>query len=255
MTWTFAPGTAPLYAAIVRWIDRSLRADLGIFSDRPTWTPEALADLRRRLLARSSSGTSFEDQWQHQLHNAPDAIVQLAGELLWVHLVFPTDIGGARKRELLRATLSGAAEQIEVPADLDAVLDDGAAGTGVAYKTRRQSQLRFLLDAVSDLKHHAVEERQRFLADPWACKAWLVGLPHDGAQSQREALLHLLHPETFEPIVSTTIKRTIVRAFAQHVPAYVDDVDESLTHIRGVLERHHGRGFRFTAPDIAPTWR
>ncbi len=255
MTWTTAPGTAPLYAAIARWVDTSLRADLGGFSDRPVWAPEALADLHRRLVASYTRGDPFDEQWRRRLDDAPDITLQLAGELLWVHLVFPTDTGGARKRELINATLARATQPIEVPADLDGVLDQGVAGTGVAYRARRQSQLRFLLEAVIDLKRRGREERDLLLADPWSCKSWLGSLSHGGGQSQREALLHLLHPATFEPIVSVSNKRLIAATFSEHVPAYVNDVDESLSHIRGALERHHGRGFRFIDPEIAAQWR
>lgn len=246
--------SAPVYTAVTLWVQRGLRAGSGVFSARPAWDAAVLADLRARFVRHSfTRGGTFDERWRAQLVGAPDATIQLAGELLWTHLLFPTDTGGDRKRELVHDTLSLADEAVEVPADLDAVLDHGIATSGPAYKARRQSQLSLLLGAAVNLRGRP--DRDTLLSDPWACKAWLHALPHEGAQSQREVLMHLLHPAVFEPIVSIGIKRRIVAAFSDHVPAYVDDVDEALIHIRGVLEHEHGHAFRFTDRTIEEQWR
>ena len=51
-------------------------------------------------------------------------------------------------------------------------------------------------------------------SDPWKFKAVLYAIPPEGGQSQREALLHLVFPETFEDTVSTDSKAKIATAFA-----------------------------------------
>lgn len=253
----FAPGqdADTVYATTKRWIDRALRADLGLFSDRPVWSPAVLADLRERIVARYLvEGDTFDDIWEEWLSDASDPTLQLAAELLWVHLTFSTGTGGERKRQLVHTTLSWMTDPVPVPPEFDAALQTGLAPAGVAYQARRKAQLRLLLEAVVDLKGRPPKGRDRLLTDPWACKAWLAGLPHDGAQSTRQVLLHLLHPATFEPIVSLRMKRRIVSTFSDHVPGYVEDVDEALEHIRGALEPDRGRGFLFTDPDLRKVW-
>jgi 5-methylcytosine-specific restriction protein B len=255
MAHLLAPWAAAVYGAAARFTNRALRADGGLFTSRAVWSPPVLADLHERFVGQYTiEGATFGEKWSRQLARAPDDTLVLAAELLWVHVLFPSDLSGRTKRRLVQGTLAWARDPVTIPEPLSAVLDHGLGRTGVAFKTRRQAQLRFLLEAAQDIKRRPDPERDLLLRDPWACKAWLHGLPHDGALSQRAALLHLLHPATFEPIVSYRVKRRITDAFTDHVPAYVTDVDEALLHIRGALERTYGRGFTFTEPPVRDLW-
>ena len=44
--------------------------------------------------------------------------------------------------------------------------------------------------------------REEALSDPWRFKNIVFSVPHERAGVQREALLHLVYPDTFERIVS-----------------------------------------------------
>lgn len=250
------PDPAPVLAAARRWVDRSLRGGGGVFADRQVWGPDVLADLHRRFVGRYTiPGRSFDEKWRAQLEGAPDPTLQLAGELLYVHVLFPADLAPATKRRLVAGTLSWARDPVTVPPDLDAVLDGGVDASGIAYKARRQGQLRLLLEATMDMAGRAAADRERLLRDPWACRDWLAALPHDGAQSQRSVLLWLLHPGAFEAVVAPRTKRRIVLAFTEHVTGDLDDDDRALAEIRHALEPVHGAGFRFTDPPLAARWR
>ena len=74
--------------------------------------------------------------------------------------------------------------------------------------------------------------------------------------TQREALLHLVFPRTFEGIVSVDQKDLIASAprFAEFVPDGTSDVDEKLEHIRQRLEENLGRDFDFHDLDIRAMW-
>ena len=70
------------------------------------------------------------------------------------------------------------------------------------------------------------DERQRLLDDPWAFKDFVIHLHLQSAmfrdhqqtpRSQRQALLHLVHPDTFEKIVSVDHKNKIAAAFEELV--------------------------------------
>lgn len=50
---------------------------------------------------------------------------------------------------------------------------------------------------------------------------------------QQHALLHLVHPDTFEPIVSINHKEMIVAAFERLVENPEQDIDRKLQEIRG----------------------
>jgi 5-methylcytosine-specific restriction protein B len=143
--------------------------------------------------------------------------MQLAAELLYVHFIPAADISGGHKRTVIDTVLSWSPDRVQMPADLAAVLDQGIASVGVAFKTRRPFQLFYLLELVKAWKALDATDREELLADPWAFKRFSFDLPARSAQSQRAALLNLVHPEAFEPITSEGTKKRIVGAFAEYV--------------------------------------
>ena len=59
-------------------------------------------------------------------------------------------------------------------------------------------------------------------------------------RTQREALLHLVFPDTFEAIVSSNHKHWIAGAFAKFVEEPAEDVDRRLAQIRPEIEARYG---------------
>lgn len=231
---------ARVYAAARRFVERCLRRNGSVLTARRRWAPDLLDDLLGRLRGRGAAGT-FPHRWADVLAGASDACVELAAETCYVHVLFAADLAPATKRALVHATLARSSAPPRVPADLDAALDAGLAGTGVAFKTRRLSQLRYLLESARAIKDVRRRDREALLADPDAFVAWLRDLPCDGAGAQREILAHLVHPQAFEPIVSRRVKERVVAAYG----GADDDVDVALRGLRERLEPEHGAGFAF----------
>lgn len=245
-----------IYSAAARWRAQALVADRGVLPGPPVWTEDILTALHRRLAGRAQiRGQTFMRRWYGVLEAADDLVLRAGAELLWLHLLFPDDVSGERKRQAVGDTLALMVHPVDLPDDLDQPLSRGLARSGIAYKARRLSQLQMLTEATLVLKRSSRRGRERLLADPWACRAWLTAVPTPGTATQREVLLHLLHPATFEPIASTAMKQQIVEAFADLVPEGVDDVDRALLHVRSGLEAQHGAGFAFASPELAARWR
>lgn len=246
-------GAEATYQAAAAFRDRALRTNRSVFArSKRLWTPEALDDLDARLEA---AGSTFGERWEAALADAPAATVQLAAEVCYVHVLFPSDLSPATKRRLVQGTLARSPRPARVPADLDTALEAGVAGTGVAFKARRVSQLRLLVTSAQACRRLPRAQRDTALDDPFSFKAWLSGREHDGAHAQREALLHLLFPDTFEPIVSPRVKRRIVDAFAGYVADGTDDVDRALLTIRAGLAGEHPAGFTFGDPPLRQRWQ
>ena len=74
------------------------------------------------------------------------------------------------------------------------------------------------------------------------------------ASPQVAALLHLVHPDTFEPIVSRQHRNLIVKAFADRLDETSDDLDRNLYAIRNQLSDEYGDGFHFYARELRPKW-
>ena len=83
----------------------------------------------------------------------------------------------------------------------------------------------------------------------------LKGYPNTPG-TQREALLHLVHPDAFEGIVSTDHKEKIANTFAHLVTDSTEDVDCKLAQIRPALEPQYGSSdYLFYNPQIEDQWR
>lgn len=247
----------PIYVAARRVIDAGLGSDGSAFTPgRPIWTAGTADDLYHRFVESPDLGSeNFITKLSGQLKEAPGETVQLAGELLYLHLLAPIDIGGPAKRALLTKTLALLSEPIAIPDELDAALDGGFARVGTAYLTQRDRQLAFLVRFVQAWKKLAPEEVKTALTDPWAFRAVIDSVPVGSAYSQRNALLHLAYPEVFESIVSRSHKSAILAAFAGDLPAPTDDEDRDLLALRQTLEARKGGPISFYDEEHASRWR
>ena len=83
----------------------------------------------------------------------------------------------------------------------------------------------------------------------------MFGIPISRAYAQREALLHIVHPDTFEPIVSREHKQRFTRENASYLADTTTDVDRKLLDIRQNYLRQHGQPIDFykrTTPATPP---
>lgn len=241
------PGTERIYAAAGRFVDAALRDDDSMFTPSvPVWTAAQLDDLHRRFVMQpDESRDRFDVKFRRQLNGAPAQTYQLAAETLFFHVIIAADLQPNTKRRIVNEVLSWSPQPVQVPPELDEVLETGMVNPGVAFKTYRPFQLMFLVEFARRWKALPAHERESALADPWEFKRVTTGIAVPKAQSQRFALLHLVHPDTFEPILSRAHKDAIARAFRSLVNEPADDVDRLLQQIRAALTPRYGESFNF----------
>ncbi len=246
-----------LYAAAQRVIEAGLASDDSAFTPgRPVWTKTTADDLCQRFVnAPELGGASFAEKLGRQLVDAPPETIQLAAELVYLHLLAPNDFGGAAKRELLSTVLAISPQPIHVPSDLDGALDGGFGRAGTAYRTYRDRQLAWLVRFVVAWKALSPEARQNALADPWAFRDVADSIPVNSAYSQRNVLLHLAFPDTFERIASRRHKQQIIEGLAEDLAHPTGDEDRDLAALRAELERQHGDHIDFYDSDLERRWR
>ena len=167
---------APIFAAAAEWRDRCLLADGAILiPDEQVWTSANLAVLRTALVDRPDLGPdTFLVKLRGQLADSNDLVVQLAAELLWVMLLFPSNIGAENKRDTVQEVLSWRST-LTVPENRllsDEVLG-GLGSAGTAFNARRDRELGYLIDISSDLKGLELSLRRRVLSEPWAFSDFL----------------------------------------------------------------------------------
>lgn len=246
-----------VYDAAARFVEAALITHGSLFTPhQPIWSDATIADLYDRFVKHpDDSSASFEEKFQKQLKGGPADTYQLAAELLYVHLLPGNSTGGDRKRELINTVLGWSPAPVEIPPELAAALDVGLAAEGTAFRTYRPFMLIYLLEFIRKWWSLSADVRHGALADPWVFKEIVFSVPAPKARSQAEILLHLVHPDHFEDIMSQRNKNQITQAFADLVQEPTDDVDRQLLQIRNHLTGQLGERISFWSPELHAKWQ
>jgi 5-methylcytosine-specific restriction protein B len=243
---------AHFYPSAELFVDQAMRQDGSLFTPGVAiWTKLNLLDLYDRLFVNhdTSKGVNFLDQLETQLSGAPARVYQLAAELMYSHLLIAIyNISGPKKREIIERIIKNSPEPITLPQQLDLALDFGIARVGQSYISDRFYQIKFLLEVLIAWKNLNASQRNVYLHDPWDFKDFLFQQPISHAYAQREALLHLVFPDIFEPIVSRDHKNIYAKKFKKYAIAQFEDVDRQLLAIQQGYQKATGEQLRYYAP-------
>ena len=242
-------GVENVYAAAEKWVDCALRSDGSLFTPRtPIWTSQWLGELRERFDRPDEGEGDFHQKLEQQLADSSPKVYQLMAEVLYVHylIIWHQSMKGDTKLDRIVTVLGWSNQHIKIPVHLVAGLIPGIASLG-AGATHRRSYVRFLIKFVESWKNMESSECDRLLKDPWEFKDF-AALSDGKTNAQREALLHLVFPDTFEGMVSVSDKRKIASAFAHLVKEPTDDVDCKLMQIRQGIEAALKMDFRLLRP-------
>ena len=247
-----------VYAAAQRWVEDALLRDGSLFTpSRSIWTPDVINDFYERFVGQpDESKDSFMAKLERQLGGAGTATVQLAAEILYVHyLIAHRDtIGGDTKRDRIRQVLGWADLAIPIAGDLDEALDGRILNPGTFFLVNQNYQIQLLVEFAQRWKRLPPKSQTHALTAPWAFKDIVSSIDVPHSYPQEAALLHLVHPDTFEPIVSKSHRSLISKTFADRLDETSDDVDRDLYAIRGRLSETHGDGFHFYAGELRAQW-
>ncbi len=176
------------------------------------WTGSTIAHLRAAFVGAADEGNdSFLVKLRRQLEGQPDDSKALAAELLWILLLFPSNIGPEKKRETINEILSWRVDQ--TPPDQQWLTDSvlgGLGSAGTAFNTLRHLEFGYLLDLVTRLKELETSDRQTVLREPWEFSKLLTQVSADGRRQFAHIVEHLLFPDTFERISSGEDKRKVI---------------------------------------------
>ncbi len=244
------------YDAAQRFVDAALRSDDSLFTPgRPIWSLATINKLHHDFVEQpDESSRSFEVKFKDQLAQSDPDTIQLAGEVLYVHFLPANGILPDTKRRQINTVLSWSSAPVGIPKDLDQALNQGIAKRSQAFLFGRPFQLWLLIDFARAWKQLALQERDRALADPWEFKRIVFGIPFQFAYAQRELLLYLVHPDSFEPTMAHGHKALIAKSFANLVDTPDPDVDRQILQIRRKLSAQYGRDFTFYEPAIKKLW-
>ena len=246
---------AGIYSAAQQWVDAALRNDGSLFTPgEPVWCLQTIEEFLERVDAESVGQGTFIGRYEDCLASASPTTIQLAAELLYVHFLINSAIGGPAKRDQILKVLGWAGRDAPLPQKLDSALDAGVCNPGLHFGTRRHLQLRQIATLAKNLKQQTEDQRIAAIDDPWKFKqaAWKENEPQTYVQTS--AILHLVFPDAFERVLPKYQKADIVRAFADYQHETSEDLDRSLLAIREELSATYGKEFDFYDGHLRTQW-
>lgn len=251
------PGTTLIYEAAQRFVDRALVEEDSMFTPgRKIWSVDTIEDLHRRFaLNPDASSDRFEVKFERQLAGAPHETYQLAAECLYVYFLVATNIRGATKQDLINLVLSWSPDRVAIPDELNEALDHGLAKVGISFHTHRPFLLIYLLELMMSWRSLDASRREEALKDPWVFRQIAFDVPMRAAQTMRETLLHLVHPESFERVTVQSLKKRIAEFYRAFVHSPEENVDRQLLKIRERLAQDFGTGFDFWDEELLAQWQ
>ena len=249
------PSFEPTYQAARQWRDTSLRTGASLFDpERMVWTSDVVADLRYRVIEHfDESARTFGEKLADQLAGASQEVHLLAAEILFVHLLALSNVTIEKKLENINGVGALAPEPFEVPEPLVEPLSLGLINGGAGFNTNRYFLVEFLIEFAGHWSDFSAEARSDLLRDPWAFKEMLVALPQRRANAQRNAVLFLLFPGSFEDISSNDHKKRIIAGFPGEAGDSTD-LDRQLLAARWALAERFGTEFSWYSSEVRPLW-
>ncbi|WP_182255864.1 AAA family ATPase [Microbacterium esteraromaticum] len=233
-----------LLAAAEVIVDECLRKGLSAFAPgREVWTAHNIRDLHTLwAAAEKHDGKGFNANLELQIAGASDDQKLLMAEVLAFQLLpIARVMGHAKKRERVDSALKLMQHPVEIPRVFDTAFAGGAFNPGVGMQSHINRAVTVVLDVLLAWTELSDDEQQSALADPRRWRDVVMGTDQR-FPTQRYALLYLVHPGFFGPVVSTEHREQIRSAFIGEIGGeFSDDADADLRAIMIALQVKEGK--------------
>ena len=242
-----------------RWrlgVHRRATLDAGMLRDNFVPTSSS-APTQEPIRSRRSCGANSSPR--------PPEAKRLWAEMTWLYLL---DRGPKIKRgtklDRIRTVWEWSREPLpEQHWALQDVLDGGLVEPGIAYLSHQWREFGFIINMMHDSCSHVPDNRKLLLSDPWSFAEWVDGQKDSRRRQVRHAVLFLLFPDAFEPMMSVGDKKDIIKAFTDETGETPDveimdliDLDKAL---RAVVQRlqdeRPGGEVLFYHPPLKERWQ
>ena len=257
---------AAVLDAAQRWKQECLVGGRSLFGEERLWTSEHFGGLQTYFVDQpdESQNRSFLEKLRNQLAPAPPEAKRLWAEMTWKYYLIVNSVKGVTKLDRIRTVWEWS--ETALPEDHWAlgagVLDKGIVHPGTAYFAHQWREYRFVVGMMLDWCGRSADERESLLNDPWRFAEFLDE-QGDPRRQIRHALLYLLFPDEFEPIMTSQHKQEIVRAYAGGSDGLSDSgevdligLDKALLEVRRRLtEERPGEEVGFYDEGLRSVWQ
>ncbi|MGW9183819.1 McrB family protein [Agromyces sp. NPDC055661] len=247
-----------LLAAADVIVQECFRGGMSAFSPgRPVWSSSNIVRLHERWTqAEKIEGKNFVENVTAQLQGASDDEKLLMAEIVALQVLpIASVMGHAKKREKIEAILSLMEHEVEIPRVFDDAFAGGAFNPGTGMMSRINHAVTIILNLLRRWTEMSDDEQQDALAEPRHWRDVVLSVEGDSFPTQRWALLYLVHPSYFGPIVSADHRSRIRQAFIGEIGgAFSDDADEDLRRIVVALQLKAQKPINLYADPLKPKW-
>lgn len=224
---------------------------------RPLWTREVVDELRMRFPGPADVGSgTFDQRLRLQLNGASDNAKLLMAEVTTLQLLpISGGPGPAAKRSRIQSILDQMQVRVEIPETIAQAFTGGSFNPGQRMLTTLGECIDVLLRSIDAWLGESAEEHTRLLESPLAWRDFVRAVPGARAPAQRNALMYLVHPGYFGPVVSATHKPQILKAFQEFVSAPAEDEEAALHQVLLGLQVRDGRTVDLYRPPYRDRWK
>lgn len=254
---------APTLSAARSWIERCLIADGSLLNGESLWKLPLIEELRCAFVDHPDEGDDdFMTKLRGQMNAASPAGRQLMAEMMWVLLLFPSNIGADTKRQHVQEIWSWS-EEILPPDNLmlGAQVLKGVGSAGTAYNNLRWKELAYLIEITQSIKSKSASDRKRLFEDYDRFMEWIDSVPKDGNRQFRHMLRYFAYPDRVERMSSNRDRISVLEGFKVAPRAQLKNwtdrqLDDALLQLRiDCQAKYPEKTLDFYEPPLNALWR
>ncbi len=227
------------------------------------WTAPIIAEVSKAFIDNPDQGKDdFITKLKRQLTDVSNEGKQLTAEMLWILLLFPSNIGVTTKQQHIRAIweLSGS----PFPSDSACLQPDvvrGIGSGGPGFNNHRWRELAYLMRLAGHAKLKTRDERSAIFSNYDTFVDWIESLPRDGWRQFRHMLRYFAFPSRVERMSSNGDRREILAGFGVAPVSKTNkwsdrELDDALVTLRRQCEAEHpGEVLDFYAEPLQSRWK
>jgi 5-methylcytosine-specific restriction protein B len=182
--------TSPILSAGESWIAECLLKDGSVLMrGKSLWTAPLVDEVYRAFVEHPDVGADdFMTKLKRQMAAVSASAQQLTAEMLWVLLLFPSNMKARTKRQQILELWSLSGDKL--PTDHPLLKDDvlvGIGSGGPGFNNYRPNELEFLIALARDLKRRNASERM-VLKNYDSFLTWIDSVPREGSRQFRHML-------------------------------------------------------------------
>jgi hypothetical protein len=247
-----------LLSASSFWVEEGLKNRGSLFSPGLTvWDSATVSALQSNWIGSPRvEGANFVQNLAIQLEEETDAVKLLMAEIVAIQILpIAAVMGHAKKTEKVEAVLRLMKHRVSIPTLFDEAFGGGAFNPGTGMMSRINHAVTIIVNLAKAWVDLDVEEQERVLEDPRAWRSLVLSVDGDPFPTQRYALMYLVHPGFFGPIVSENHRHRIREAFIGEIGGqFGDDADDDLRRIVLALQKKTGKPVSFYKSPLRDQW-